>query len=159
MVSHCSGDTMDLVCKAQPMCGFSKKLGICGGSTFPDIPLLVESTVCGESGTPFVFLSVTMTASTWTPLRVLWIGEAVSVWQVSSLTHSRCKNAGLMVACNSSAMFHVVYFYWAFWFEIPNSTKLRWLCECCQWYALVSISWSLREEMCLCDCCVRFVSI
>lgn len=34
------------------------------------------------------------------------------------------QNLGLMVACNSSVTFCVVYFYWGFWFEIQNSTEL-----------------------------------
>lgn len=34
----------------------------------------------------------------------------MSVWQVTAFTHSRCKNAGLAVACNPTVMFCVVYF-------------------------------------------------
>lgn len=132
MISHCYRDTADLISKAQPMCGSRKELEIRGGSTFPDIWLPAESTVCGERGMPLVFLSVTMTVSMWTPVRVLWVGEAVSVWQVCACTHSRCKNAGLVVARNSSVMFHAVYFYWAFWFEIQNSTEL------CGWGAVAN---------------------
>ena len=87
MVSHGYRDTADLICKAQPICGCSKELEIREGSTFSDIWLLAESTVCGECGMPFVFLLVIMMASMWTPVRVLWVGEAVSVWQVCAFLH------------------------------------------------------------------------
>lgn len=124
MVSHCYQDTEDSMSKSQPRCGSSTELETREGSTFPDIWLPAESTTCGESGGPFVFLTMTVMASMWTPVRVFWVGEAISVWQVYACTHSRCKNAGLVVACNSSVMFHAVYFYWAFLFEIQNHTKL-----------------------------------
>lgn len=83
--------------------------------------------------------------------------SSVSMASLCFFTHSRCTNAGLMVACNSSVMFHVVYFYWAFWFEIQNSTKL------CGWgdvannvqLLLILDLWELG----LCDSCVCFVSI
>lgn len=46
----------------------------------------------------------------WDFVRVSWVGEAGSVWQVTAFTHSRCKNAGLAVACSPAVMFCVVYF-------------------------------------------------
>lgn len=103
---------------------FSSELGTCGVSTLPDIWLLVAPTIYEENDMPFVFLSETMMIFRWTPVRVLWIGEAMSVWQVTAFTHYRCKSAGLMVASTPSVTFHGVYFYWAFWFEIQNRTKL-----------------------------------
>lgn len=86
MVTHGYRDTDVLISTAQPVCGSSKELEVLGGSTFADIWLPAESTICGESGMPFVFLSVTMMASMWPPVRVLWVGEAVSVGK-SVLVH------------------------------------------------------------------------
>lgn len=111
MVSQENRDTLDFACKAPAMHGFSNELGMCGGSTFLNLWFSLEPAVCGESGMPFIFLSATMVVCRRTPDGVLWVGGAVSAWQVADFTRPRGKSAGLTAARSPRVTFPVVCLY------------------------------------------------